>query len=148
MTQLSRGCALMLAGALGAALVTTPPVAAQQQAPLPPGSPLIGRPDTDAAKRLAPVAPPPIPATADKFPIDKLKAPLKAIPDDTKQGGTPGHFAIAPVDEKGEVDVKQLEAWAMSRGTGETHELTQKLLDAVVKLQRKIRGAPLVKRSA
>src|SRR5437868_5841412 len=75
MTQLSRGCALMLAGALGAALVTTPPVAAQQQAPLPPGSPLIGRPDTDAAKRLAPVAPPPIPATADKLPIDKLKAP-------------------------------------------------------------------------
>ena len=75
MTQLSRRCALMLAGALGAALVTTPPVAAQQQAPLPPGSPLIGRPDTDAAKRLAPVAPPPIPATADKLPIDKLKAP-------------------------------------------------------------------------
>ena len=75
MTQLSRRCALMLAGALGAALMTTPPVAAQQQAPLPPGSPLIGRPDTDAAKRLAPVAPPPIPATADKLPIDKLKAP-------------------------------------------------------------------------
>ena len=75
MTQLSRRCALMLAGTLGAVLVTTPPVAAQQQAPLPPGSPLIGRPDTDAAKRLAPVAPPPIPATADKLPIDKLKAP-------------------------------------------------------------------------
>src|SRR6478672_8523655 len=75
MTQLSRRCALMLAGTLGAVLVTTPPAAAQQQAPLPPGSPLIGRPDTDAAKRLAPVAPPPIPATADKLPIDKLKAP-------------------------------------------------------------------------
>src|SRR5436309_12515119 len=75
MTQLSRRCALMLAGTLGAVLVTTPPVAAQQQAPLPPGSPLIGRPDTNAAKRLAPVAPPPIPATADKLAIDKLKAP-------------------------------------------------------------------------
>src|SRR5947208_11764217 len=75
MTQLSRRCALMLAGTLGAVLVTTPPVAAQQQAPLPPGSPLIGRPDTDAAKRLAPVAPPPIPTVADKLPLDKLKAP-------------------------------------------------------------------------
>src|SRR6266446_6288398 len=75
MTQLSRRCALMLAGTLGAILVTTPPAAAQQQAPLPPGSPLIGRPDTDAAKRLAPVAPPPIPTTADKLPVDKLKTP-------------------------------------------------------------------------
>src|SRR5437764_13658134 len=75
MTQLSRRCALMLAGALVAALVTTPPVAAQQQAPLPPGSPLIGLPDTDAAKMLAPGAPPPIPATTDKLPIDKLNAP-------------------------------------------------------------------------
>jgi hypothetical protein len=64
--------------------------------------------------------------------IDKLKPPSKAIPDDAKQGGTPGHFAIAPVDEMGAVDVKQLEAWAMSRGTGQTHELTQILLDAVV----------------
>src|SRR5436305_11211623 len=75
MTQLSRRCALMLAGTLGAVLVTTPPVAAQQQAPLPPGSPLIGRPDTDAAKRLAPVAPPPTPTAAEKLPLDNLKAP-------------------------------------------------------------------------
>jgi hypothetical protein len=64
--------------------------------------------------------------------ISLLKPPLKAIPDDTTQGGTPGHFAIAPADEMGEVDVKQLEAWAMSRGTGQTHEFTQILLDAVV----------------
>ena len=64
--------------------------------------------------------------------IDKLKPPLRAIPDDMKQGGTPGHFAIAPVDEKGEVNAKQLEAWAMSRGTGQTHQFTQLLLDAVV----------------
>src|SRR5438045_9252229 len=75
MTQLSRRCALMLAGTLGAVLVTTPPVAAQQQAPLPPGSPLIGRPDTDAAKKLAPVAPPPLVTAADKLPTAKLKAP-------------------------------------------------------------------------
>jgi hypothetical protein len=30
-------------------------------APLPPGSPLIGRPNTEGAMKLAPVAPPPIP---------------------------------------------------------------------------------------
>src|SRR5260221_8922045 len=75
MTQLSRRCALMLAGRLGETRETTPTGAAQQQAPLPPGSPLIGRPDTDAEKRLAPVAPPPIPTTADKLPVDKLKTP-------------------------------------------------------------------------
>ena len=51
--------------------------AAQQQPPqpLPPGSPMIGRPDNEAAAKLAPVAPPPIPAAADKLPIDKLKLP-------------------------------------------------------------------------
>src|SRR5207244_12062940 len=43
--------------------------------PVPPGAPLIGRPDTAAAKRLAPIAPPPIPTAADKLPLDKLKAP-------------------------------------------------------------------------
>ena len=49
----------------------SPPAA---QSP-PPGSPLFGRPDTDAAKKLAPVAPPPIPTAADKLPLDKLKVP-------------------------------------------------------------------------
>jgi len=66
--------ALLLAGALGA-LVIALPAAAQQApapgaapaAPLPPGSPLIGRPDTEAAMKLAPVAPPPIPASAEKL---------------------------------------------------------------------------------
>jgi glucose/arabinose dehydrogenase len=50
---------------------------AQQPAaqPLPPGSPLIGRPDTEAAMKLAPIAPPPIPTAADKLPVAKLKAP-------------------------------------------------------------------------
>src|SRR5262249_31339268 len=75
MTQLPRRCAVMLAGTLGAVLVSTPPAAAQQQAPLPPGSPLIGQRDTDAAKRLAPIAPPPVPTAVDKLPLDKLKAP-------------------------------------------------------------------------
>jgi glucose/arabinose dehydrogenase len=43
------------------------------RAPLPPGSPLIGRPDTEAAKLLAPIAPPPAATAADKLPLDKLK---------------------------------------------------------------------------
>jgi glucose/arabinose dehydrogenase len=48
------------------------PAAAQ---PLPPGSPMIGRPDNEAAAKLAPVAPPPIPGAPDKLPIAKLKVP-------------------------------------------------------------------------
>src|SRR5213593_147633 len=75
MTHLSRRRALVLAGTLGILLMAAGPAAAQQQAPLPPGSPLIGQPDTQAAKKLAPVAPPPLPAAADKLPLDKLKAP-------------------------------------------------------------------------
>src|SRR4051794_35839591 len=43
---------------------------------LPPGSPLIGRPaGNEAASKLAPIAPPPIPAAADKLPLAKLKVP-------------------------------------------------------------------------
>jgi len=48
---------------------------AQQAQPLPPGSPLLGRPDNEAAAKLAPVAPPPLPAAADKLPLAKLKVP-------------------------------------------------------------------------
>jgi hypothetical protein len=63
---------------------------------------------------------------------EKLRSPLSAIPDDPNHGGTVGHFAVVPVDASGEVDAKRLEDWAMSRGHGQTHELTQVLLDAVV----------------
>ena len=49
--------------------------AAAAPAPLPPGSPLIGRPDSEAASKLAPVAPPPIAAAPDKLPTAKLKLP-------------------------------------------------------------------------
>ncbi|MGY3604325.1 MULTISPECIES: PQQ-dependent sugar dehydrogenase [unclassified Bradyrhizobium] len=48
------------------------PAAAQ---PLPPGSPLIGRPENEAAAKLAPVAPPPLAAAPDKLPLAKLKVP-------------------------------------------------------------------------
>jgi hypothetical protein len=66
---------LVLAGAFFG--VFTFHAAAQQPAnPLPPGSPLIGRPaDNEAAAKLAPVAPPPIPAALDKLPTAKLKVP-------------------------------------------------------------------------
>ena len=53
----------------------TPPAAAPAAPPaLPPGSPLIGRPEgNEAAAKLAPVAPPPLPAAADKLPTAQLK---------------------------------------------------------------------------
>ena len=58
-----------------AAPASAPPAAAAPAA-LPPGSPLIGRPEgNEAASKLAPVAPPPLPAPADKLPISKLKLP-------------------------------------------------------------------------
>jgi glucose/arabinose dehydrogenase len=55
----------------------TPPAAAPA-APtaLPPGSPLMGRPEgNEAAAKLAPVAAPPLPAAADKLPTAQLKLP-------------------------------------------------------------------------
>ena len=42
---------------------------------MPPGSPLIGRPDNEAAAKLAPVAAPPLAAAPDKLPMAKLKVP-------------------------------------------------------------------------
>ena len=52
------------------------PVAAPAAPALPPGSPLIGRPEgNEAAGKLAPVAAPPLPAAADKLPTAQLKLP-------------------------------------------------------------------------
>jgi glucose/arabinose dehydrogenase len=65
----------LLAAIIGTLLVSAWPACAQQQQPLPPGSPLLGRPDSEAAKKLAPIAPPPIPTAEDKLPTAKLKAP-------------------------------------------------------------------------
>jgi glucose/arabinose dehydrogenase len=64
-----------LAAAALTVLAAIAPVSAQQAAPLPPGSPLIGQPDTEGAKRLAPIAPPPLAAAADKLPVGKLRLP-------------------------------------------------------------------------
>ena len=77
---------LLLAGAFFGAFTlsaaaqqpATPPAAAPRRPPprrLPPGSPLIGRPDNEAAAKLAPVAPPPLAAAPDKLPTAKLKVP-------------------------------------------------------------------------
>jgi hypothetical protein len=94
------------------------------------GKDTTGRPGQQAGLSASDVLPPG--GKAQGIDIGKLEAPLEAIPDDTEQGGTPGHFAIAPVDEMGKVDLGLLKDWARSRGTGRTHELTQLLLNAVV----------------
>jgi hypothetical protein len=94
------------------------------------GKDTIGRPGQQAGLSASDVIPPG--RKAQGIDIAKLIAPLRAIPDNIERGGTPGHFAIAPTDEMGAVDLRQLEDWAMSRGTGRTHEFTQLLLNAVV----------------
>jgi hypothetical protein len=101
-----------------------------------PGKDTVGRPGQAAGLSASEKIPPG--RKAQGIDIAKLRSPLRAIPDDTLHGGTPGHFAIAPADERGEVDLNQLESWAQSRGSGETHEFTQILLDAVV--QPNVRG--------
>ena len=64
--------------------------------------------------------------------LDLLAAPLSAIADDPSKGGTPGHIAIAPVDRDGRIDQSLLDEWAATRATGQTHSMTQILLDAIV----------------
>jgi glucose/arabinose dehydrogenase len=69
------GAAAQQPAAPAPAAAPAPTAAPAAAAPLPPGSPLIGRPDNEAAAKLAPVAPPPIAAAADKLPTAKLKLP-------------------------------------------------------------------------
>ncbi len=70
------GALTLNAAAQQPAASPAPSAAPAAAAPLPPGSPLIGRPaDSEAAAKLAPIAPPPIPAAADKLPTAKLKVP-------------------------------------------------------------------------
>src|SRR6204780_5647930 len=77
--NLSLAVAFIGALTLGAAAQqpANPPARAAQPAgpALPPGSPLIGRPASEAAAKLAPVAAPPIAAAVDKLPTTKLKVP-------------------------------------------------------------------------
>jgi glucose/arabinose dehydrogenase len=86
----SRPYTLLLAALAVGVAAAAVPVAAQQPAanPAPPAQPpgpaappptppswAQGRPDTPAVANIAPVAPPPIPAPADKLPLAKLKLP-------------------------------------------------------------------------
>jgi glucose/arabinose dehydrogenase len=77
---------------------------AQTPAPLPPGSPLIGRPaDNPAAEKLAPVPSPPLATAADKLPLDKLKAP-KGFNIEVYASGMPNARSMV-LDDKGTVFV-------------------------------------------
>jgi hypothetical protein len=69
--------------------------------------------------------------------ISLLKPPLRAIPDDPAQGGTPGHVAIVPVDDTGAIDQQKLDEWASCYGQASTHPFTQIILDAVVQKDMK-----------
>lgn len=95
-----------------------------------PGKDTIGQPGRPAGLSASNIVP--SGRKAQCIETDNFRPPLSALPDDPLLGGTSGHFAIAPVDEHGNVDQTQLEAWGQSRGTGQTHEFTQILLDAVV----------------
>lgn len=103
MTYSSRPQSLVLAGTVGVLLMAAWPAAAQQPAPLPPGSPLIGRPDTADAKKLAPVPAPPVAAAADKLPVDKLKA-AKGFKVEVYASGMPNARSLA-LGDKGTVFV-------------------------------------------
>jgi hypothetical protein len=63
--------------------------------------------------------------------LNLLRPPLKAFPDDPTHGGSSDHFAIAPANETGEVDIEVLNEWASHRKMGTVHALTQLILDAV-----------------
>ena len=103
MTYSSRRQSLVLAGTVGMLLVAAWPAGAQQPAPLPPGSPLIGRPDTADAKKLAPVPAPPVAAAPDKLPVDKLKA-AKGFKVEVYASGMPNARSLA-LGDKGTVFV-------------------------------------------
>jgi len=101
--------ALLRAGTLAAAFAVALPAMAQQPAaPLPkpgtpgaPNQPLYGRPDSEAAMKLAPVPAPPIAAAVDKLPVDKLKLP-KGFNIEVYASGIPDARSIR-IGDKGTV---------------------------------------------
>jgi glucose/arabinose dehydrogenase len=67
---------IVAAAGLAALLCLCAPGFAQQPRVVPPrGSPLAGRPDTEGAMRLVPLAAPAQPTAADKLPLGQLKLP-------------------------------------------------------------------------
>jgi glucose/arabinose dehydrogenase len=92
------------APAPAAAPTAAAPAGQTAPAALPPGSPLIGRPDNNAAAaKLAPVPAPPLAAAADKLPLDKLKAP-KGFNLEVYASGMPNARSMA-LSDKGTVFV-------------------------------------------
>jgi glucose/arabinose dehydrogenase len=92
------------APAPAAAPIAAAPAGQAAPAALPPGSPLIGRPDNNAAAaKLAPVPAPPLAAAADKLPLDKLKAP-KGFNLELYASGMPNARSLA-LSSKGTVFV-------------------------------------------
>src|SRR5437660_2712843 len=96
----STAIGLVLAAGVGA-LVAGWPVLAQQAANEPPPPWAQGRPSADI--KLAPVAPPPLAAAADKVPVDKLKVP-KGFKVDVYASGIPNARALR-LGDKGTVFV-------------------------------------------
>lgn len=103
--------------ALGAALCALAPLplAAQQPAPAP--SWTQGQPENEAAKKIAPVAPPPLPASADKLPVAKLKLP-PGFHMEVYMAGVPNARSLR-VSDKGTVFVSSLRV-------GRVHAIVEK----------------------
>ena len=127
---------LLLAGTFAAALAVVGTAGAQQPAApaaapapaapapaaapaLPAGSPLIGRPDTEAAMKLAPVIPPPLAAPADKLPVGQLKLP-KGFHIEVYASGIPDARSLR-IGDKGTIFVGnrlQDKVWAIYEKDG------------------------------
>jgi glucose/arabinose dehydrogenase len=107
---------LLLAAVAGGLAAAAWPAVAQQAAPSAapaatpkpgqpgaPNQPLYGRPDNEAAMKLAPVVPPPMAAAADKLPVHQLKAP-KGFNIEVYASGIPDARSLR-VGDKGTVFV-------------------------------------------
>lgn len=95
--------------------MTIPPSYSQSQEEPAPGTPLYGRPKTEGAMKLAPVAPPPLPAAPDKLPVAKLKVP-KGFKIEAYTTGLAGARTLR-VSDKGNVIVGTWQAnkvWAVT----------------------------------
>jgi glucose/arabinose dehydrogenase len=96
--------ALVLAGTLGSLVLAAWPAAAQQAPaagqPTPPPSWAQGRPSGEGAMKLAPVAPPPIPASAEKLAGVPAKLKLqKGFNIDLYAGGVPNARSMRQGDK-------------------------------------------------
>lgn len=67
-----------------------------------------------------------------KIDLALLRLPLQAFADDPSAVGRPGHVSIAPIDDSGKVDLRQLREWVDSRQRNFDHPFTQIVLDAVL----------------